>query len=53
MKDFNKILYDILLKIDLANSNNDQFKINNKIIYKYFDQKDQKNDKFQRFRKVF
>ena len=44
MKDFNKILYDILLKIDSINSNDDQFKINNKIIYKYFVQKDHKNE---------
>ena len=44
MKDFNKILYDILLKIDSINSNDDQFKIDNKIIYKYFVQKEHKNE---------
>ena len=35
MKDLNKILYDILLKIN--NSENDSFKINKKLIIKYFD----------------
>ena len=44
MKDFNKILYDILLKINLINSDDNQFKINNKIIHKYFVQKDHKNE---------
>ena len=34
MKDFNKILYDILLKID-DNSSND-FKLNKKLVTKYF-----------------
>ncbi len=43
MKDLNKILYDVLLKINLANSDKNQFKINQKIILKYFDQKDHKN----------
>ena len=43
MKDLNKILYDVLLKINLANSDKTQFKINQKIILKYFDQKDHKN----------
>ena len=36
MKDLNKILYDILLKIN--NSENDSFKINKKLIFKYFNQ---------------
>ena len=43
MKDFNKILYDILLKINLINSNKRQFEINKKIILKYFVQKNHKN----------
>jgi len=34
MKDFNKILYDILLKIDKGNA--DTFKINEKLAFKYF-----------------
>ena len=34
MKDFNKILYDILLKIDKGNV--DIFKINEKLAFKYF-----------------
>ena len=36
MKDLNKILYDILLKIN--NSENDSFKINKSLIIKYFNQ---------------
>ena len=44
MKDFNKILYDILLKINLINSEENQFKINIKIIHKYFVQKEHKNE---------
>ena len=36
MKDLNKILYDILLKIN--NLENDSFKINKKLIFKYFNQ---------------
>ena len=42
MKDLNKILYDILLKINLNNFEKNQFKINKKIVIKYFDQKDHK-----------
>ena len=43
MKDLNKILYDILLKIDLKKSSDRQFEVNKKIIIKYFLQKDHKN----------
>ena len=42
MKDLNKILYDILLKIDLKKSSDIQFEVNKKIIIKYFLQKDHK-----------
>jgi cytochrome b pre-mRNA-processing protein 3 len=42
MKDFNKILYDILLKMDLKKTNDRQFEVNKKIILKYFIQKDHK-----------
>ena len=36
MKDFNKVLYDILLKIDLKKEEIDSFKINSRIVKKYF-----------------
>ena len=41
MKDLNKILYDILLKID--KEENDSFKINKNLIIKYFNQLDDKD----------
>ena len=41
MKDLNKILYDILLKIN--NSENDSFKINKNLIIKYFNQLNDKD----------
>ncbi len=44
MKDLNKILYDILLKMDLKIDIDDQFKINDKIVIKYFSQKDDKKE---------
>ena len=36
MKEFNKILYDILLKIELKENNQNKFKINKKLIVSYF-----------------
>ena len=36
MKEFNKILYDILLKIDLKKDRNNEIKINSDLIKKYF-----------------
>ena len=36
MKDINKILYDILLKIDLSEKEDKSLKINSKLILKYF-----------------
>ena len=36
MKEFNKILYDILLKLDLRKEDNDQFMINSILIQDYF-----------------
>ena len=48
MKDLNKILYDILLKIN--NLENDSFKINKKLIFKYFNQlNDEDSQKYQDF----
>ena len=45
MKEFNKILYDILLKIN--NSENDSFNINKNLILKYFNQLN--DDEFQKY----
>jgi cytochrome b pre-mRNA-processing protein 3 len=36
MKEFNKILYDILLKIELKENNQNTFKINKKLVVSYF-----------------
>ncbi len=44
MKDFNKILYDILLKIEKPDEKD--FKINEKIILKYFSQINTKNNDY-------
>ena len=50
MKDFNKICYDILLKIS---KNEDKFEINEKLVFKYFndigDIKDKKMTSFTRY----
>tara|TARA_B100001564_G_C20654387_1_gene678458 strand:- start:1094 stop:1588 length:495 start_codon:yes stop_codon:yes gene_type:complete len=43
MKEFNKILYDILLKINLENKNLDRFKVNHNLISKYFSELKDKN----------
>ena len=55
MKDLNKILYDILLKID--NSENDSIKINKRLIIKYFNQLNDKDSQkyldFERYLKDF
>ena len=37
MKDFNKILYDILLKLDLSKENGKNFLLNMDLIKKYFE----------------
>tara|TARA_B100001939_G_C16810000_1_gene559544 strand:- start:311 stop:814 length:504 start_codon:yes stop_codon:yes gene_type:complete len=50
MKDFNKVLYDILLKIDEKNAN---FKINQNIILKYFKEFNINNDKLELFKHYF
>ena len=54
MKDLNKILYDILLKID--KEENDSFKINKNLIIKHFNQLDDKDMAtldFERYLKDF
>ena len=38
MKELNKILYDILLKIDLKKGSDEEFHLNSDIISKYFDE---------------
>ena len=42
MKEFNKILYDILLKIDLSHSQ--KLNIDKKLIFKYFKELENSND---------
>ena len=38
MKEFNKILYDILLKIEVKDDNQNTFKINKKLLTSYFEE---------------
>ena len=53
MKDLNKLLYDILLKLNKKNDVN-TFKINEKLIIDYFkDLKDTKNTKYIDFERYF
>ena len=52
MKDFNKQLYDILLKIE--NKENNSFKLNKELVIKYFNELDEPNkDKFIEFDDYF
>ena len=52
MKDLNKILYDILLKINQADAV--KFKINYNLIFKYFrDLNNPKSEEFQEFENYF
>ena len=52
MKDFNKQLYDILLKIE--NKKNNSFKLNKELVIKYFNELDEPNkDKFLQFDDYF
>ena len=52
MKDFNKQLYDILLKIE--NKNNNSFKLNKELVIKYFNELNEPNkDKFIEFDDYF
>lgn len=54
MKDFNKILYDILLKLDDEKSVNNNIKINHSLISKYFiELKDIKSSKYIEFNRYF
>ena len=52
MKELNKLLYDILLKIDDSDKND--FKLNKKLVLKYFSSlKDENNPKTQDFERYF
>ena len=52
MKDLNKQLYDILLKID--ENNNESLKINKKLIFKYFNHlENEKSVKYNDFERYF
>ena len=42
MKELNKIMYDILLKIESKKSNDKKFKINEQLLQKYFNFSDKK-----------
>jgi cytochrome b pre-mRNA-processing protein 3 len=54
MKELNKVLYDILLKLELNKDNNKIFEINHKLISKYFVELiDQKNPKYTSFKSYF
>ena len=51
MKELNKIFYDILLKINIEKSN---FKINKKLIFKYFnDENMKKSENYELFSEYF
>ncbi len=53
MKDLNKILYDILIKIE-NNDEYDQFNINSLLVLKYFKElDDEKSDKYMIFTSYF
>ena len=53
MKEFNKVLYDILLKIQI-NDNKDSFKMNKILIFKYFNQFNEvKNKNYSDFESYF
>ena len=54
MKEFNKILYDILLKIDLEIKNEKKFKLNHNLALKYFSHlKDRNSNEFAQFETYF
>ncbi len=54
MKEFNKILYDILLKLNIANKSEKKFKMNHKLVSKYFEQfNDIKSIKYVQFETYF
>ena len=52
MKDFNKILYDILLKLDLGKKNDNEFRLNENI-KNYFQSLNSQNNEFVNFNDYF
>ena len=54
MKEFNKILYDILLKIDLKKDNKNDFKMNSDLVKNYFPSLNDEDDvKLAKFNDYF
>ena len=54
MKDFNKILYDILLKLDLSKNNKKEFLLNSNLIINYFNTlKTEENTKLTKINEYF
>ena len=54
MKEFNKILYDILLKIDQKKDDNKSFELNQTTIFTYFDSLNgNTNNKYSQFKGYF
>ena len=52
MKELNKLLYDILLKIEIEDAKS--FQINKKLIFKYFEAlKDKDNERYKDFERYF
>ena len=53
MKDLNKILYDILFKINENKEDDKNFKLNSKLTNNYFNLDKENNDKYTKFEKYF
>lgn len=54
MKEFNQILYDILLKIDNSDKTQNNFNLNHSLVSKYFTElNDQNSPKYIHFKKYF
>ena len=54
MKEFNKILYDILLKLEQKSEEVKSFKLNSSLVVKYFDSlKGSKNSNYTQFETYF
>ena len=53
MKELNKVLYDILLKIELKTINNNQFDLNHDLIVKYFNELDDLNGDYYKALKTY
>ena len=54
MKELNKVLYDILLKIELSSKKDSQFNLNHALISKYFNElNDYKSPQYKAFETYF